>query len=80
MTPYYNIFGEDLGFVAFLDGGSAFESAFPDFGETLRWGWGLGLRYFTSVGPLRLDVGIPINRIADIHDPFQIYVSLGRAF
>ena len=71
---------EKMGLVTFIDGGSAFESAFPDFGETLQWGGGLGFRYFTAIGPLRLDVGIPINRRADMDDRFQIYVSIGQAF
>jgi translocation and assembly module TamA len=71
---------EKIGLVAFIDGGSAFESAFPDFGETLQWGGGLGFRYFTAIGPLRLDVGIPINRRARIDDSFRIYVSIGQAF
>jgi translocation and assembly module TamA len=70
----------NVGFVVFLDGGSAFESAYPDFDETLRWGAGAGIRYFTPIGPLRLDVGFPLNPISDVHDPFQIYVSLGQAF
>jgi len=71
---------EKMGLVTFIDGGSAFESAFPDFEETLQWGGGLGFRYFTAIGPLRLDVGIPINRRAEIDDRFQIYVSIGQAF
>lgn len=71
---------EKIGMVTFIDGGSAFEAAFPDFDETLRWGGGIGFRYFTAIGPLRLDVGIPINRRTDIDDPFQIYVSIGQAF
>ena len=71
---------EKLGLVSFIDGGSAFESAFPDFEETLQWGGGLGFRYYTTIGPLRLDVGIPINRRDEIDDSFQIYVSIGQAF
>jgi translocation and assembly module TamA len=71
---------EKIGLVTFIDGGSAFESAFPDFEETLQWGGGLGFRYYTAIGPLRLDVGIPINRRPDMDDRFQIYVSIGQAF
>lgn len=71
---------ERMGFVAFLDGGNAYEGRFPDRDETLRWGAGLGFRYFTPVGPLRLDVGFPLNRRPDIDDRFQIYISLGQAF
>jgi len=69
-----------LGLVAFLDGGNAYTGRFPDFGETLRWGTGLGFRYFTPVGPLRLDVAFPLNRRPGIDDSFQIYASLGQAF
>jgi translocation and assembly module TamA len=71
---------DTMGFVAFMDGGSAFEAAFPDFDEPLRWGAGLGLRYFTRVGPLRLDIAVPLNKREGIDDSFQIYVSLGQAF
>ena len=69
-----------IGLVAFLDGGSAFEPVWPDLEEGLGWGAGLGFRYFTSVGPLRLDVGFPLNRREDIDDKFQIYLSIGQAF
>jgi translocation and assembly module TamA len=71
---------DTLGFAAFVDGGNAFEAAFPDFDEPLRWGAGLGLRYFTRVGPLRLDIAVPLNKREEIDDSFQIYVSLGQAF
>jgi translocation and assembly module TamA len=71
---------EKIGLVAFLDGGNAFSSSFPDPNETLRWGVGAGIRYFTPVGPLRLDVGMPLDRREGIDDPFQLYISLGHAF
>jgi translocation and assembly module TamA len=71
---------EKIGLVTFLDGGNAFSSSFPDPGETLRWGIGAGIRYFTPVGPLRLDVGTPLDRREGIDDPFQLYISLGHAF
>lgn len=71
---------ESLGFVAFLDGGSAFETTYPSFDETLRWGAGPGLRYYTPIGPLRLDVGFPLNKRSGIDSDYQIYVSIGQAF
>ena len=71
---------DTMGFAAFVDGGGVFESSFPDFGETFRWGAGLGLRYLTPVGPLRLDIGVPLNRREGIDNSFQVYVSLGQAF
>jgi translocation and assembly module TamA len=75
----YNV-TERFGFVVFADGGNVFESSFPDFEESLQWGAGLGIRYKSPVGPLRMDVGVPINRRNDIDDVLQIYVSLGHAF
>ena len=69
-----------LGLVGFIDGGTAFASSAPDFDETLRWGTGAGLRYYTALGPLRVDVGFPLDRREDIDKSYQLYVSLGQAF
>ncbi len=72
---------EKLGFVAFLDGGSAFTAMIPDLREeTPRFGAGLGIRYATPVGPLRLDVARPLRRNEDVDEPFELYISLGQAF
>jgi len=72
-------FTDTIGAVVFADSGAAFESTVPDFEEPLRIGVGGGLRYFSPVGPIRLDVGFPLNR-RDSDDAFQIYVSIGQAF
>lgn len=72
------VFG-DFGVVPFIDGGSAFTSSVPDFDETLRWAGGLGLRYFTGIGPVRFDIAFPLNK-RDEDDDFQFYVSFGQAF
>ena len=69
-----------IGLVAFLDGGRAFSDTTPDFGQQLFWGTGLGIRYYTSIGPVRIDVGIPLNKRAGIDADYQIYLSLGQAF
>jgi translocation and assembly module TamA len=70
---------ETIGAVAFVDAGTVYSSAVPDFSETLRVGAGPGLRYFSPIGPLRLDVGFPLNpRNSD--DTWQLYVSIGQAF
>ncbi len=73
--------GDTFGITAFLDGGAVTEEAwFDDTVDDFRWGAGLGIRYFTPVGPLRLDVAAPLNRRRGIDDPWQFYVSLGQAF
>jgi translocation and assembly module TamA len=71
---------ETIGLVGFVDGGSAFEETYPDFSEELRFGAGLGLRYATPIGPIRLDVAVPVERDPEVDDPFQLYVSIGQAF
>ena len=70
---------ETIGAVAFVDAGSDFSASVPDMSEPLRVGAGPGLRYFSPIGPVRLDIGFPVNpRPSD--DAFQLYVSLGQAF
>ena len=70
---------ETIGIVPFVDAGSYYESPVPQLGRTLLYGVGLGLRYYTAFGPLRLDLATPLHkRSAD--SPIQIYISLGEAF
>jgi translocation and assembly module TamA len=51
----------DIGAVAFVDGGYVAADRFPGLDE-LRVGAGVGLRYYTGFGPLRLDLAFPLNR------------------
>ncbi|HMP75807.1 MAG TPA: autotransporter assembly complex family protein [Kiritimatiellia bacterium] len=71
---------ESFGAVFFLDGGTAYEATAPDFDEPFLWGAGLGLRYFTAVGPLRADVGFPLDRRDELDKRYQFYLSLGQSF
>ena len=70
---------ENIGVVPFVDAGSYYESPVPQVGRTLLYGVGLGLRYYSAFGPLRLDLATPLHkRSAD--SPIQVYISLGQAF
>ncbi len=40
---------------------------------------GLGLRYYTAIGPIRLDVAFPFQRVPG-SGPVAVYVSIGQAF
>ena len=64
--------------VPFVDAGSVGPSAAPDFDE-IKIGAGVGLRYHTGFGPLRVDVGVPLTPDED-DAPIAVYVSLGQAF
>jgi translocation and assembly module TamA len=70
---------DTIGIVPFVDAGAAFESSFPDFSDSIKVGAGIGVRYYTSLGPIRADVAIPLDPGPD--DPsFAIYIGLGQAF
>jgi translocation and assembly module TamA len=70
---------DTIGIVPFLDAGTAFEASLPDFKEEIRVAAGLGLRYYTGIGPIRLDVAVPLNRERG-DSAAAVYVSLGQAF
>ncbi|GAB2198369.1 autotransporter assembly complex family protein [Sessilibacter sp. MAH4] len=72
--------GDTWGGVVFLDGGNAYNGELPRLGEDLRFGTGVGLRFYTSFAPIRFDVAFPLDRREEIDDSFQIYISLGQAF
>ncbi len=71
---------EDYGVVAFVDGGNAFNAAYPDFDGGLLWGAGLGLRYYTSFGPIRVDIAVPLDKRSSVDSAYQLYFSIGQAF
>ena len=69
---------DTIGLVAFVDAGSAYASVVPRL-DGLKVGVGAGLRYLTPVGPIRLDVAVPLQRGKG--DPaVGVYVGLGQAF
>jgi translocation and assembly module TamA len=68
----------NFGVVPFLDGGNLYSGSTPKFTH-FHYGTGLGVRYYTSFGPIRVDVGTPINREPG-DSRVAVYVSLGQAF
>jgi translocation and assembly module TamA len=69
---------EAFGIVGFLDGGYVAADVFPSI-DDLRLGAGAGLRYYTGLGPLRLDAAIPLNKKPGDAD-YAVYVGIGQAF
>jgi translocation and assembly module TamA len=71
-------FGTNFGAAFFVDAGqvSASLKALP--GE-FRIGTGAGVRYYTPIGPIRLDLAVPMPRRAG-DDAFEVYIGLGQAF
>ena len=68
----------NIGAAAFVDAGQVATSSAP-FGGRLEEGAGLGVRYYTPIGPLRVDFAVPLT--PEPHgDSFEIYLGLGEAF
>jgi translocation and assembly module TamA len=70
---------DTIGLVPFFDAGNAFATSFPNFSEPLATSVGVGLRYYTAIGPIRADVAFPLDR-RDARAPVALYVSIGQAF
>lgn len=68
----------NFGVAGFLDAGQAYESSIPKFNDW-RVGVGVGGRFYTSFGPVRLDLATPLNRRSG-ESRFNVYVSIGQAF
>jgi len=69
-----------LSFVTFYDGGNVFDKiGFSRFSEQYTNSVGIGFRYATPVGPVRLDIGHNLNSIPGVKAT-QIFITLGQAF
>ncbi len=68
----------NFGIVGFVDAGQVYRGSTPTF-DNLRFGAGIGGRFYTNFGPMRLDVATPINRQPG-EARVSVYVSIGQAF
>jgi translocation and assembly module TamA len=87
-------FGTNFGAAIFVDAGRVRADIRAVPGEThgapaipdgLRIGAGVGMRYYTAIGPIRFDIAVPVNssaadRQVPGYGPFQFYIGLGQAF
>ncbi|WP_419898031.1 autotransporter assembly complex protein TamA [Roseomonas sp. USHLN139] len=68
----------NFGMAAFVDAGAVTRDPTPTF-SNLKVGAGLGVRYLTAIGPLRADIGVPLNKERG-DSAFGLYVGIGQAF
>jgi len=68
-----------LEFAAFADAGAVYSESFPDFVGDYLVGAGAGVRYLSTIGPIRLDFAVPLEKRPTDRD-FQVYISLGQPF
>ena len=72
---------KNLGVAAFYDGGNVFQHIGfgHDFWSNYSNTVGIGLRYATPVGPVRIDIGHNLNPITGVKST-QFFITLGQAF
>jgi translocation and assembly module TamA len=70
---------DTIGVVPFFDMGQAYSGSLPNGSAPMRYAVGLGLRYYTAVGPIRFDVAVPLARRQG-EKPYAFYVSIGQSF
>jgi len=68
----------NYGIVGFIDAGQVSTRSTPGF-DDLRYGVGIGGRFYTNFGPMRLDVATPLGRRPG-ESRVAIYISIGQAF
>lgn len=80
-------FKDNLGIVLFYDVGNVFKNDVPQLQKKLLQSTGLGIRYYTPVGPIRLDLAVPLNRRKKnshkkgyFDRPLEAYFSIGQSF
>lgn len=68
----------NYGFATFLDVGQVSANGVP-FANDWHAGAGIGARYYTSIGPIRVDFAVPLNKEPG-GDSFEVYIGIGQAF
>lgn len=68
----------NFGIVPFVDAGRVGEKSTPSLGG-MRYGAGIGGRYYTNFGPMRVDVATPLGRRPG-EARVALYISIGQAF
>ena len=70
---------DDFSAVAFADWGHISANSVPGFDGLSHSGAGLGVRYNTGIGPIRLDIAVPVAG-ENSGSSYQIYIGIGQAF
>ena len=68
----------NFGIVPFFDAGRVGTGSTPSL-SGMRYGAGIGGRYYTNFGPMRVDIATPINRQPG-ESKIALYISIGQAF
>jgi translocation and assembly module TamA len=77
-VEYRQRFLSSYGVAGFIDVGQVSSNGAP-FTSNWHAGAGIGFRYYTSIGPIRLDVAVPLDKLPG-GDSFELYIGIGQAF
>ncbi len=69
-----------IGLVPFFDLGSVYTTQYPTFHGKWFKSAGLGFRFFTFMGPFRVDLAFPLDRRHGIDSAYKVLVSIGQMF
>jgi translocation and assembly module TamA len=69
-----------IGLVPFFDSAIVDLKRIPNFSSKYYKSLGIGFRYFSFFGPLRLDLAFPLNRRKGLDDVYRVYASVGQTF
>jgi translocation and assembly module TamA len=76
---YRQRFGQNFGAAFFVDAGQV-SNTLTVTPENVFVGVGGGVRYYTPIGPIRLDLAFPTKTTVVQNQSFQVYIGLGQAF
>ncbi len=68
----------NYGLAGFIDVGQVSSNGAP-FTSDWHAGAGVGARYYTPIGPIRLDIAVPLNKLPG-GDTLELYIGIGQAF
>ncbi|MFV0246250.1 MAG: autotransporter assembly complex protein TamA [Qingshengfaniella sp.] len=71
---------DSLGMVAFYDLGYVGPESYLDDQAHSHAGAGLGIRYATPIGPIRVDLATPVSGNSDAFSRYELYIGVGQAF
>jgi translocation and assembly module TamA len=72
--------GQSWGAVGFIDAGGVSGGKAPEWPSRIGTGAGIGVRYYTAIGPIRADIAVPISGKREGDADWQFYFGIGQAF
>ncbi len=82
-AEYRRKINDNWGMSTFFDGAKVYDNKSKNFEiDKKRWFFsvGIGMRYYTSIGPIRIDFAFPLHRRKDIDSKMQFMMGLGQSF